>query len=185
MAIKVEKNKKPGFVVKESNFSARVKSRWRFPRGKHSKVRQMHKGRPVLPSAGFGRPAVIRGFHPYGVREVVVATASEIEVLDPETQGAMISSTVGMKRRVELLKLAASKGVIILNVKDSASLLKNLEERFSVRKLQKEKLSETKKKRDEEKKKVEVKETNKVEKTAEEKKEEERKMAEKTITKKQ
>ena len=34
--------KRMNFVVKESNFSARVKSRWRFPRGKHSKVRQMH-----------------------------------------------------------------------------------------------------------------------------------------------
>ena len=32
---------KPAFVVRESNFS-RIESRWRYPYGRHSKVRQMH-----------------------------------------------------------------------------------------------------------------------------------------------
>ena len=159
----------------------------------------MHKGRPVLPSAGFGRPAEISGLHPYGVREVVVAKIADLESIDSKTHGAMIASTVGMKKKVELLKAAKEKGITILNVKDGAALQKSLEDKFIARKAEKKKRSENKKKKDEEKKKVEVKESKKSDKTVEgqsskatssstkstEKKEEERKLAEKVITKKQ
>ena len=62
------------FVEKESNFSARVKSRWRLPRGKHSKVRQMHKGRPALPGPGYGSQESKKGLHPSGLKIVAVSS---------------------------------------------------------------------------------------------------------------
>lgn len=148
--------KKPGFVVKESNFSARVKSRWRFPRGKHSKVRQMHCGRPALPGTGYGSPKEVRGLHPSGLEMVVVNNGKELESLDAQKQGAVISSNVGMKKRMGLLALALEKKIMVLNVKDPAKEIEMIKNNFEGRKkLKKEKLSLASKKEEEKKKKAE------------------------------
>ncbi len=179
------KRAKPTFVVKESKFSARVKKRWRFPRGKHSKVRQMHKGRPVLPSTGFGSPRAVRGLHASGLREVLVKNEAELLSLDASKDGAVISGRVGMKKKLALLKLAEEKKITILYA-DAAGLAKSLTARFDARKAAKKAKKAAKNKKEEQQKKVaEKKKAEAKEKTAEEKKKEEKKLAEKTITKKQ
>ena len=68
----IAKRKKPDFVLKESKFFARIKKRWRYPRGKHSPVRQRHKGRPPLPTPGYGSPRAIKYQTKKGVKEILV-----------------------------------------------------------------------------------------------------------------
>jgi len=187
--------KKPDFVVKESNFSARVKVRWRFPRGRHSKVRQMHCGRPAMPNPGYGAPAEVRGLHQSGLEMVVVRNAQELQVLNPKIQGAIIAASVGNKKKISLLEIAQQKKITLLNVKDASAAAKKLVSDFEQRKEwrkkkavemskkeeQKQKKAEERaQKEKEEKKKPEAKEA-----TAEEHAKKEQEMMEKTITKKQ
>ena len=193
------KRSRPSFVVKESNFSARVKRRWRFPRGKHSKVRQEHKGRPSLVGTGYGSPRLVRRLHHTGLQEVLVHNIKELLSLNPLSQGAVLASGLGGRKKLELLTLANEKKIPVLNVKDSALAAEEIKKDFSARvklkqdKLQKKtKKEEEKVKKDEQKKKKEEEKAaskKKEEKPAEQKQEEEKKtqqeMVQKTITKRQ
>ena len=190
---------KPAFVVRESNFS-RIESRWRYPYGRHSKVRQMHCGRPAMPNPGYGAPEEVRGLHPTGLAMVVVHNLDELSEMDPETQGAIIAAGVGKKKKISLLEAAQKKDIAVLNVKDAAKAVESINKCFQERKeLRKKKLAETGKKEEEKKKKAEER----AKKEAENKKpkhdhshnhdhaeenneaEQQKKMAEKTITKRQ
>ena len=128
----------------------------------------------------------------------------QLAKLDPITQGAIISSGVGKKKKLDLLKLASEKKITLLNVKDNTTEITKIDQEYAQRiKLKQDKFKknvtkkEEKKKRAEEKKKEESKkgsknseaesmedkvmEASKVKEEAEAQK----KMAEKTITKKQ
>jgi large subunit ribosomal protein L32e len=188
------KSKKPTFVVKESKFSARVKSRWRFPRGKHSKTRQMHRGRANLVSTGYGSPNLVKGLHSSGLEMVLIGNEKSLLLLNPKTQGAIISSTVSMKNKLKLLKSAEENKIEIVNVKDIKESIKVIEENFSARvKLKSERIKERTKKQEDKKKKAEEKKKKEEKKNTEaksvdeikEENDKQKEMAEKTITKKQ
>ena len=186
---------KPSFVVEESNFNAGVKVRWRFPRGRHSKVRQMHCGRPAMPNPGYGAPAEVRGLHQSGLEMVVVRNVQELQLVNQKTQGAIVAASVGNKKKLSLLELAQQKKITLLNVKDASAAVKKLQSDFAERKeLRKRKAVESTKKEERKKKKAEElakkeKEENKkaaaTEETAEEHTKKEAEMMEKTITKRQ
>ena len=154
--------KKPAFVVKESNFSARVKVRWRFPRGRHSKVRQMHCGRPAMPNPGYGAPVAVRGLHSSGLEMVLVHNAEELQSLNQKTQGAIIAASVGARKRVSLLQTAQQKNITLLNVKDAGAAAKKLVSDFEQRKeVRKIRAVETTKKEEQKRKRAEEKEEKK------------------------
>ncbi len=200
---------KPRFVVKATNFSARVKERWRFPHGRHSAIRQKDRGKPVLVSIGYRSPREVRGLHASGLERVMVHSESHLMTVDPKTQGAVIGSGVGEKKKLALLKIAAEKKIRVLNVKDSNVLSTKIMTAFDARcKMRAEKMkqqvskveekkkrAEEKKKRDEEEKAKQAKESQKVGGSVEdqlqsaselEQKElKDREEAEKTLTKRQ
>lgn len=191
---KMIKKRKPTFVVKEAKFSARIKWRWRFPRGRHSAVRQYHKGRPALPTTGYGSNKEARGLHPSGLKEVIIHNLGGLEHIDPQIEGAIISGKVGRRKKVEILKKAAEKNIPLLYVKDAKKLIADIENSFAERKkLKQTKLKEKSHKEQERKKKAEDKkkkeEAKKKEESVEEMVKEETKkqkeIVEKTITKKQ
>jgi large subunit ribosomal protein L32e len=201
---KKAKKVKPTFVVRESKFSSGVKKRWRYPRGMHSAVRQQHKGRPALPSTGYGSPRVVRGLDKSGLLPVRVHTENELLALDSKIQGAVISGKLGMKNKLSLLKIAQKKNIILLNVKDSTVLIEDLQKSFEERKKRrddrlksKDKKEESKRKKAEEKKEKKEKADKESQENNKEKKEgsvedklkdektEEKKIAEKVITKRQ
>ena len=185
--------KKPAFVVKESNFNAGVKVRWRFPRGRHSKVRQMHCGRPAMPNPGYGAPAAVRGLHASGLEVVMVHNATELQSLNQKTQGAIIAASVGARKRLSLLEVAQQKKITLLNVKDVRAAATRLVSDFEQRKeMHKKRIVETSKKNEQKKKKAEEltrkekEEKKNEEATVEEQvKKKENEMMEKTITKRQ
>ncbi|MEW5897048.1 MAG: eL32 family ribosomal protein [Nanoarchaeota archaeon] len=167
------KSRKPDFVVKESHNTVRVKRRWRFPRGRHSKVRQMHRGRPALPHPGYGSPQEVRGLHRTGLEVVVVNNSRQISVLRPKEQGAVIASGVGARKKLDLLRFAKEKGITVINVKNVESAIGKITSLFEERKkTKKEKQAVATKKEEEKKKKADEKAKKETEEKAKKKAEE-------------
>jgi len=90
---------------------------WRKPKGQHNKQREQKKAKGALPKPGFGSPIAVRGMHPSGFFEVLVATLTELEGLDPKTQAVRISGTVGDRKRVGLQAAAIDAGLKVLNAR--------------------------------------------------------------------
>ncbi len=168
---KEARKRSPLFVVKASKFSKRVPSRWRYPNGRHSPIRQEHRGKPALVRIGYGLPKAVRGLHESGLQFVTVHTASELLKLNKQEQGAVISGKVGNRKRLALLELAIQKGIRVLNLKD-AQCLQKLKEDFAERKKNKTEKAKQKGKKQQEKEKQAIEKKKKEE---EEKKQEEKK----------
>jgi hypothetical protein len=138
------------------------------------------------------------------LEKVLVNTAKELLAVEPKTQGAVLSSKIGDKKRQQLLQLAQEKKIRVLNVKDITKSLEKIKSKFAEKKkVREDKLKEKcrkeedKKKKALEKEKKEIaekekksletgvapeKEAEKEEKTEQEKQKE---MVDKLITKKQ
>ncbi len=83
---------------------------WRKPKGKDNKMRLEIKGYPPKVKIGYRNPDDIRGLHPSGLKPVVVSTLKDLESLNPKEHIVYISSSVGLKKRLELVKLAQERG---------------------------------------------------------------------------
>lgn len=128
------KKKKYTFIVKESKFSSGVKKRWRFPRGKHSQVRQMHKGKPVMPTPGYGSPASVRGLDKNGLRRVKVSCLHDLEELDSTKDGAVLSRTLGKRKSIAVMQKAQEQKIRVLNVADIQIKIKSINDALQARK---------------------------------------------------
>ena len=208
---RIAKKRKPDFVVKESRFIGRVKERWRLPRGRHSAARQRYRGRPAQPHPGYGSPRAVRGLSREGLLPVLVHNERELKALNPSTDGALIASTVGSRKKLLLLTVAQQNQIKVLQVKDTVALAQKIITEVSDRQKKRREHKQIKSKKlvDKQKKSEEKeKQKNKDAKNTEVKghagsgakteagssvmeeeklteKEEERKVAEKTITKRQ
>ena len=109
------KHKKPKFRRQESWRYKRVTDRWRKPHGVDSKMRKKVKGWPVCPTTGYRSPKKTRGLHPSGFVETRVQTIADLGGIDPELQAIRIARTVGDRKRVEILAVAAERGIHVLN----------------------------------------------------------------------
>ncbi len=89
--------------------------KWRKPKGKTSKMRRYEKGKPAMPSIGYGTPKEERGLHPSGYQDVLVSNLKELEDLNPEYQAGRISSTVGGRKKELMLQKAKELGIKIFN----------------------------------------------------------------------
>jgi len=113
--VRVEKSasfKRDGFGKKRQ-----LSDSWRKPRGQHNKQREQKKAKGALPTPGYGSPVAVRGMHPSGFFEVLVATLKELEGLDPKTQAVRIGATVGDRKRVTIQEAAIAKGLKVLNAR--------------------------------------------------------------------
>ena len=156
------KHKRPEFVRQESWRYKRIKENWRRPRGIDSKMRRKIKGWPKCPEAGYRGPKVARGLHPSGYEEVLVYNPDDLDKIDPKTQAARIAHTVGIKKRMEIIAKATSKGIRILNPKEAELEIKEekipeeiekpeevevTEEKEEIEEIKEEKKPKTKRKR--------------------------------------
>ena len=93
----------------------RLGTKWRKPRGMHSKLREHMGYRINVVSIGYRSPRAGRGLHPCGLRDVMVFNVNGLEGIDPRRDAVRIGGAVG-KRKKELIQRAASeKGIKILN----------------------------------------------------------------------
>jgi len=128
------KARKPSFTRQDQHKRNEIKSTgWRRPKGLHSKMREGRKGYKIKISIGWKSPEEVRGMHPSGLRPVMVHRAEDLAKIDTKTQGAMISSSVGGKKKLQIL--AAAKGKItILNCKDIEGAIKKINNDLDARK---------------------------------------------------
>ncbi len=169
---KKRKAAKPKFVERESHLYPRIKARWRYPKGNSSAIRRGKRGEPVLVNPGYGSPREVRGLHSSGLEKIVVHNARELQLLNPQKQGAVLSSTLGNRKRMELLQLAVDKKIKVLNWREPGKIIENFKNSMAERKnFKTKKLAEKSRKEEEKKKKAEEK----LKKEAEEKKAKEEK----------
>ena len=109
------KAKKPEFRRQESWRYKRVKESWRRPRGIDSKMRRKKKGWPKLVDIGYGSPRLARHLHPSGYRDVLVYNVDDLLKLDKERDAARIASTVGRRKRMEIIRKAKQLDIKLLN----------------------------------------------------------------------
>ena len=180
---KVLKKKKPDFVKQDAHKLKRVPKKWKKPRGLQSKIRLHIRGYRKEVSKGYCSPKQVRGLHPTGLKPIWVATKNQLQDINKEEQGIIIKKTVGKKKKIELIKIANEKGIVILNVKNAETFVKTVEENLAKKKQEKQnKILEKSKKQKEAVKKPTKKETPaKEEKSEEEKKEQEKKEKDKIL----
>ena len=88
---------------------------WRKPKGNDNKMRLQLKGYPPIVKVGYGSPRDLRGLHPSGLKPVIVSSAKELEGLDPSRHIVYIAGNVGLRKRIELIKLARERGLRVAN----------------------------------------------------------------------
>jgi len=112
------KREKPDYLRPYWWTKIRLKNRmdsWRKPRGIHNKMRKKKKGKPPLVEVGYGSPREVRGLLSNGKRPVIVHNVEELEKIDKEKEVAVIASTVGKRKRLEIIKRAQELGIEIYN----------------------------------------------------------------------
>jgi large subunit ribosomal protein L32e len=114
-ARKSVKGKKPVFRRQEGYRHVKLKESWRRPKGRHSKLRKSERARGTTPRSGYGSPREVRGLNRLGYRETRVSSMRDMERLDPREEMAVISGSVGRKKRLELLRLAEERKVRVSN----------------------------------------------------------------------
>ncbi|MBI5389417.1 hypothetical protein HZB01_03495 [Candidatus Woesearchaeota archaeon] len=164
------KKKKPVFRMQDAHKKARLKQKWRRPKGIQSKIRLHKKGYRRGVEIGWGSPKDLRGKDPkYCLTPIVVHTLKDIHPLDAAKHSILLGKGMGARKKIDLLKLLKERSFKVLNIKDADAFINSASERLAKRKAERE-VS----KKDKEKKKEELaKEAKKKEeKQKEEKKEE-------------
>ncbi len=149
LAVRKEiKSSKPDFARQDSNNHPQFRESWRRPRGIHNKMKKCIRGNKYMPAVGYGGPKDTRGLTSSGLMTVLVSNLKDFERCSDDC-AAVISSGVGMKKRLYLLNFALGKKIRVMGVKDIAADVSRIESVFADRKksrLTKEKKIEEKKK---------------------------------------
>lgn len=111
--------KKKG-AFKRQNYGKlkRIPNRWRRPTGVDSGHQDDEKFKPAHPRSGYITPQKVKGLHVTGYKPVRVFNAVQLGGINPKTEAAIIASSVGGKKRMELQKLAQEKKIQVLNYKE-------------------------------------------------------------------
>jgi large subunit ribosomal protein L32e len=115
---KIKSKDKPQFLRYDWDKFYRLERQetWRKPRGRDNPMRLQLSGYPPKVDPGFGTPKEIRGLHPSGLRPVVVHNVKELEAIkDKDNVIVYIASTVGLKKRLEILSKAMELKVRVAN----------------------------------------------------------------------
>jgi large subunit ribosomal protein L32e len=115
--IRVREEKGASFKRDGYGKKKQLSSSWRKPRGLHNKQRKQKKAKGPLPKPGYGSPVAVRGMHPSGFFEVLVASQKDLDGCDPKTQAIRIAAAVGNRKRVALIEAAAAAGFRVLNAR--------------------------------------------------------------------
>ena len=119
------KKRKPNFRMTGFGERKCIKDRWRHAKGSDNKIRLSLKGYPKKVRIGYGGPKAARYLHPSGLETVIVNNVHELSKVDPKTQGVYISSTVGKRKKLEIIKKCGELKIRVLNFKNADDYAKN------------------------------------------------------------
>ena len=152
---------KPKFQRTDSN-KYNFKSKWRKPRGGRNKIRLGKRGHQKKPRIGYGMPKNQKHLDANGLFPILISSINEISSLNPSLHIAVISSTIGKRKKIILLEKIKSKNIMVSNIK-------NIDQYINDLKIKKKQLQQITKQKEEKKKKEKEKLTEKSEKKKEEK----------------
>jgi len=109
------KRKKPEFLRQNAKNLKTLGKKWRMPRGRHSKLKMHKKSKGFMPNTGYGSPVEVRGFHPSGFEEVLIYNSNDLTKINPTNQACRIASTVGKKKRLDIMKKSEELKIKVLN----------------------------------------------------------------------
>ena len=143
------KSKKPHFIRQDAHKKKKLSKKWRRPKGLHSKIRLKLRGRAKYVSVGYRGPKKVRYLHKSGLQQHIVRSITDLGGLDAKKICLIISSSLGDRKKITILKKVEELGFNILNIKDPVAYTKKVEDRINLRKKIKkekgEKAKETKK----------------------------------------
>ncbi len=113
------KGHNPDFVRPESWRYVRLQTNWRKPKGvdHHQRKLKGGRGRPGLVKVGYGGPKIAKGLHPSGYTDNLVYKLSDLENLNPKTDGIRFGHGVGTRKRKEILVKALENKFKIFNAR--------------------------------------------------------------------
>lgn len=190
------KLKKPTFTRQDSHKKKRIsRGGWRKPRGQDSKMRVNLSGYKKSVKNGYGSPADVRGLDRNGFKPVLVSNISQLSNLNPSNEIALISSTVGMRKKIEIINKCKELGIKISNFSDPDEYIKRKQAQRDEakkkkakdmkKKEEKQKVSEEKSEKAKETKEEETKPEEAKEENTEDKKQKEKQEYDKMLTKNQ
>lgn len=113
---KAVKLRKPSFKVQKSNDpKKRFPGRWKRPKGLHSKIREQRRGRPLGVEPGYGSPKLVKGATSEGLFPIFVRNIADLDKVK-EGMGAVVSATVGMKKKAGIIKAAVENKLKLINI---------------------------------------------------------------------
>lgn len=116
-------------------------------------MRLHKKGYRVSPNPGYGTPNVDKFKNKDGLTIVNVYNKNDLVELKKEEHGVVVGSSVGGRKRVEILKEAIAKQIKILNVRDTQKEVEKIEQTIASKKKAKELTKKKKSSKLEERKK--------------------------------
>ncbi len=174
------KSRKPDFVRQDAHKQKKLGRKWRRPKGLHSKIRLNLKGRGRNVSVGYRSPKKVRNLHKSGLWQCIIKSSRDLEGLDAKKNCVIISSSLGNRKRVAILKQVKERGFNVLNIKNPDEYVKKIEDIMVLKRKEKKEKEKKGKEAKTEKKKEKL-----TEKVGEEKKKEiEKKEKDKILTKK-
>lgn len=189
---KEKKANNPDFIRQDAHKKPRVGTNWRKPRGRQSKMRLQFSGYRAIVKTGYGTPKILRNCNREGLEQVRVDSLDSLEKVDAKKQGIIVASSIGTRKKIEILKIALEKKIAVLNIKDPKAFIedktKDVESKKKEKKAKIEKRTQKKKDLEKAAKKDTKDKSDKAEKSADDKadtKKEETKAAEKVMTKKE
>jgi large subunit ribosomal protein L32e len=105
---------KPTFRRQEGLRYKRLGEVWRRPTGIDSKKLEKQRGKGLLPSIGYKKPASESGLH-CGFEAVRVFNVKELSAINPGKQAAVIAAAVGRKKRNMIIDEANKLKITVLN----------------------------------------------------------------------
>ncbi len=160
------KSIKPTYLRSSVKIKSRLSKNWRKPKGLQNKMRLNKKGYPKAMRVGYGSPTEVKHLdQKSGLYPVVISNKKELEKIDIKTQGILMSSTLGARKKLEIIKIAEEKKIVI--IQDVAKIKANIQKMLDDKKKAKAKVVERKKAKEKKEKKVSDKKKAKEEKEKE------------------
>lgn len=128
------KKRTPKFIRVDAHKRKRLEKVWRKPKGRHTKMREQKRGARKRVEPGFRSPVEVRGLSRSGHEPVRVNTPADIEGIDSRTQAALLSATLGVRKKVEAVNAALKRNIKILNMREPEAFLDGVRERFEKKK---------------------------------------------------
>ena len=172
------KSRKPEFIRQDNPKRMKLNDKWRKPKGIHSKIRHHFKGRRKMPSPGYKSPAAVKGMHATGLKIIRISSPEEVSRINKNSEGIIIAKSVGVRKRLEILKKSREINVQVLNI-NAEDAIKKIEDYINSKK--KKESKEAKKEPSKEPKKPE--EAKEPDMTDEQKKKAEKQEKDKVLTK--